>query len=364
MPTKPFIEALVEANCSEDAISALTAGDILRQARKRLGLNVKEVADQLHITMHYVKALESNSYEKLPGAVFARGYVKSYALLLDLDVEKLLSLYDELTHQQETDSEEERGLLRDRKGKDRNKPLVIIFLIIFVVTFLGLWLMSSYFTVGSVSKGPNIIESIDGIDDTQSGLLRVVDQQVKIQAQLTQEVETEEISAITRQPMIISSPLTGVVDASDRLFRLDSGSILDSDVVQRIEGSENNGAEVGAVLENLTAARQVLRSQQAKGSEPTVDNDELRLISIEAGGNDILRISFTGDSWIEVNDSESQQIYRDIRSAGDVLEITGSAPYNILLGNALFTLMSLNGDEIDLSAEIRIDNSARLTVGL
>ena len=96
MPTKPFIEAVVEANGSEDAISALTAGDILRQARKRLGLIEKEVADQLHITMHYVRALESNSYEKLPGAVFARGYVKSYALLLGLDVEELVSLYESL----------------------------------------------------------------------------------------------------------------------------------------------------------------------------------------------------------------------------------------------------------------------------
>ena len=362
MPTKP----VVEANGTEDAVSALTAGDILRQARKRLGLNEKEVADQLHITMHYVRALESNSYEKLPGAVFARGYVKSYALLLDLDVGELLSLYNELTHQQETDSEEERRLLRLRKGKDRNKPLVIISLIVLVAGFLGLWLLNSYFTEDSISDEPNTVESVDGVDNIQSGLPRVTDQQLTTWGQLTQEVEpeAEEISALTLQPMIISSPVTGVVEASDRLFRLDSGSILDSDVVQRIEGSENNGAEVGAVLENLTAARQVLRSQQAEGSEPTVDNDQLRLISIEAGGNDILRISFTGDSWIEVNDSESQQIYRDIRSAGDVLEITGSAPYNILLGNALFTLMSLNGDEIDLSAEIRIDKSARLTVGL
>jgi cytoskeleton protein RodZ len=361
MPTKPLIEAVAEANRSEDAISVLTAGDILRQARKRLGLNEKEVADQLHITMHYVRALESNSYEKLPGAVFARGYVKSYALLLDLNVEELLSLYDELTHQQETDSEEEKRSLKARKKKDRNKPLVIMSLIFFVVGFLGLWLLNSYFTKDSVLDVPN---TIDGVDNIQSGLPRVTDQQATTRGQLTQQVEPEEISALTRQLTIISSPVTGVVDAPDRLFRLDSGSILDSEVAQRIEGSENNGAEVGAVLENLTAARQVLRSQQAEGSEPTVDNDQLRLISIEAGGNDILRISFTGESWVEVNDSESQQIYRDIRSAGDVLEITGSAPYNILLGNALFTLMSLNGDEIDLSAEIRIDKSARLTVGL
>ena len=203
MPTKPFIEAVVEANGSEDAISALTAGDILRQVRKRLGLNRKEVADQLRITMHYVSALESNSYEKLPGAVFARGYVKSYALLLDLDVGELLSLYNELTHQQETDSEEERRLLRARKEKDRNKPLVIISLIVFVVGFLGLWLLSSYFAEDPISDAPNTVESVDGVDNIHPGLPRAVDQQVTTRGQLTQEVEPEEISALTRQPMII-----------------------------------------------------------------------------------------------------------------------------------------------------------------
>ena len=135
MPTDPLIEALAETDAAEDAISVLTAGDILHQARQRLGLNEKEVADKLHITRHYVKALESNSYEKLPGAVFAKGYLKSYALLLGLDVEDLLSRYDEFTHQQKADSKEERRLLRARKKKCRNKPLVIISLLVFIAGF-------------------------------------------------------------------------------------------------------------------------------------------------------------------------------------------------------------------------------------
>jgi len=104
-----------------------------------------------------------------------------------------------------------------------------------------------------------------------------------------------------------------------------------------------------------------LKAEQAAGAEAS---GQPRVITIEAIGSDLLRISFIGESWIEVNDSESRQIYRDIREAGDVLEITGSAPFNILLGDAPFINMSLNGDEIDLSADIRIDNSARLTVGL
>ena len=370
MPTDPLIEALAETDAAEDAISVLTAGDILHQARQRLGMNEKEVADKLHITRHYVKALESNSYEKLPGAVFAKGYLKSYALLLGLDVEDLLSRYDEFTHQQKADSKEERRLLRARKKKGRNKPLVIISLLVFIAGFLGLWLVNSYFTQKSVSDVPNTVEPVD---DVRASLPRLNELQVTTQPQFTLKVEPEKISAPARQPMITPLLVAGAVDVPERFLEVDPGSIVGSQVARRIESgesgengesSESGGAEGETTLEDLTAALQVLTVEQTVGAESTVKTDQPRLISIQAIGNDILRISFTGQSWIEVNDSESQQIYRDIRAAGDVLEITGSAPFNILLGDALFTVMSLNGDEIDLSGDIRIDNSARLTVGL
>ena len=377
MPTDPLIEALAETDAAEDAISVLTAGDILHQARQRLGLNEKEVADKLHITRHYVKALESNSYEKLPGAVFAKGYLKSYALLLGLDVEDLLSRYDEFTHQQKADSKEERRLLRARKKKGRNKPLVIISLLVFIAGFLGLWLVNSYFTQKSVSDVPNTVEPVD---DVRASLPRLNELQVTTQPQFTLEVEPEKNSAPARQPMITPLLVAGAVDVPERFLEVDPGSIVGPQVARRIESGESgengeNGessesgesgesSEGETTLEDLTAALQVLTVEQAVGAESTVKTDQPRLISIQAIGNDILRISFTGQSWIEVNDSESQQIYRDIRAAGDVLEITGSAPFNILLGDAPFTSMSLNGDEIDLSADIRIDNSARLTVGL
>ena len=376
MPTDPLIEALAETDGAEDAISVLTAGDILHQARQRLGLNEKEVADKLHITRHYVKALESNSYEKLPGAVFAKGYLKSYALLLGLDVEDLLSRYDEFTYQQKADSKEERRLLRARKKKGRNKPLVIISLLVFIAGFLGLWLVNSYFTQKSVSDVPNTVEPVD---DVRASLPRLNELQVTTQPQFTLEVEPEKISAPARQPMITPLLVAGAVDVPERFLEVDPGSIVGPQVARRIESGESGengeisesgesgesgGAEGETTLEDLTAALQLLTVEQAVGAESTVKTDQPRLISIQAIGNDILRISFTGQSWIEVNDSESQQIYRDIRAAGDVLEITGSAPFNILLGDALFTVMSLNGDEIDLSGDIRIDNSARLTVGL
>ena len=64
-----------------------------------------------------------------------------------------------------------------------------------------------------------------------------------------------------------------------------------------------------AVAENSQQRNLARRIRLSRADQP-------RVISIEAIGDDVLRISFTGESWIEVNDSESQQIYRDIRVGG------------------------------------------------
>ena len=87
------------------------------------------------------------------------------------------------------------------------------------------------------------------------------------------------------------------------------------------------------------------------------------LIFVAGEGGDTLKLSFRGTSWVEVTDSSDGRKYRDLREAGDMLEITGLAPFMIFLGDASRTRLTFNGDEIDLSQEIRIDNSVQLTVG-
>lgn len=93
-------------------------------------------------------------------------------------------------------------------------------------------------------------------------------------------------------------------------------------------------------------------------------NEELRVISVQAAGSDELQIHFDGDSWVEIDDGNDTTLYRDMRLAGDLLELKGQAPFNVLLGNAVAVTVSFNGREIDISDDIRIDNSARLVLGL
>lgn len=81
-----------EAEAADKAVTATPAqrpGRVLSDARAAKGLAVAEVAAQLRLSSSQVIALEADDYDRLPGPVFVRGFVRNYARLLDLDPEKL-----------------------------------------------------------------------------------------------------------------------------------------------------------------------------------------------------------------------------------------------------------------------------------
>lgn len=60
-------------------------GRALAEARARKSLSVSDVALQLKLSVSQIEALEAEAYDRLPGTVFVRGFVRNYARLVDLD---------------------------------------------------------------------------------------------------------------------------------------------------------------------------------------------------------------------------------------------------------------------------------------
>lgn len=69
-------------------------GNTLRQAREARELTLREVEWATRIKTEYLAALESEEFDSLPGAVYARGFLRSYAAYLGLDAEPLISEYN------------------------------------------------------------------------------------------------------------------------------------------------------------------------------------------------------------------------------------------------------------------------------
>src|SRR5438093_6294860 len=67
-----------------------TAGDFgskLRAARERRGLSLRQIAGATKISVAALEALERNEISRLPGGIFSRAFVRSYANEVGLDPE-------------------------------------------------------------------------------------------------------------------------------------------------------------------------------------------------------------------------------------------------------------------------------------
>ncbi len=69
-----------------------SVGVALRQAREQLGLSVANVANRLKFAPRQIEALEAEDFARLPEMAFVRGFVRSYAKLLQLDPVPLLAV--------------------------------------------------------------------------------------------------------------------------------------------------------------------------------------------------------------------------------------------------------------------------------
>jgi cytoskeleton protein RodZ len=74
-------------------MAALGIGERLRSAREALGLSLEEIEGATHIRRAYLHALENEAFEALPGPVYAKGFLRSYAAYLGLPPRELLELY-------------------------------------------------------------------------------------------------------------------------------------------------------------------------------------------------------------------------------------------------------------------------------
>jgi cytoskeletal protein RodZ len=78
-----------------DATAAPTVGDLLHAAREKKGVDLYRAERDTKIRARHLSALEDGDYAELPGAVYAKGFLRNYALYLGLDPTEVLDRWHE-----------------------------------------------------------------------------------------------------------------------------------------------------------------------------------------------------------------------------------------------------------------------------
>ncbi|BAL82590.1 putative Xre family transcriptional regulator [Selenomonas ruminantium subsp. lactilytica TAM6421] len=82
-------------------------GDMLRSERERQNLTIQDIAKGTSIRALYIEAIENGEYDKLPGKVYAKGFIRNYANFLKMDADAIVHRFMEENHPEDVAAAEE-----------------------------------------------------------------------------------------------------------------------------------------------------------------------------------------------------------------------------------------------------------------
>lgn len=296
-----------------------TLGERLRELRVEKGLSVAEAASQLYLRAEAIEALERNDFNALPTETYVRGYLRNYAQLLEVPAESLLGLY---------------------AAKDKAHP-------------------------PPAPAAPSA--ETETPPEPAAAEPAAAPRPVKV-------IGAPETPAPPVAKLPSDSPLTlvsylVVFSAAMLLFvswRTGSMPGWDNDDTRLLQGLPYEVRVVkhpeGPSYRTLNAKDLPnTRLEPGPGAKaaPFERVDEIRA----GGGPDKIRISLLYDSWIEVFDANNEKLYYNLAGAGQVLALSGVAPFSVLIGFSPGVVVEFNGDVFDHSPHSSGVGIARFTLG-
>ncbi len=162
-------------------------------------MSLEDVSQLTKISLRYIKAIENDSFDILPGGVYTRGFLRSYARLLGLDPKEIMSGFER------QDPVEINDLSEDHTPADFNfssqEPLSVkrpkktayysAFVVIVILAGYLLWAGYSYI-VKSNNSGQEAVKPSNSIErlkeDTQQEKTTPVNQKgLKVVLDVTDE---------------------------------------------------------------------------------------------------------------------------------------------------------------------------------
>jgi len=147
-------------------LNAHGPGQVLRNARYALRKSEKEVAVQFNLSKEHVIALENDDYDKLPGVVFIRGYLRAYARAVNLPGDEIIAQFNATAYASQAKQSQqvisgtlmERGNHRDKRVRWIAYGIIGLFLVL-----VALWWNSQ-----TALEGSNIAKLSTGIQQNDN----------------------------------------------------------------------------------------------------------------------------------------------------------------------------------------------------
>lgn len=288
----------------QDHIDVVTAGQILQDARIASGISVQDVSNNIHLKLSVINNIEQSVIDKDISQTFMRGYIRCYARYLKIAEDDVLRAYDCQNAACEDQAELQSFSRRTKLEANDNRLMLVSYGIVgFMLIVFLIW-----------------------------GL------------------RGDDVDVVVPEPAVTSVAETIV--APDAV-------IVNSAVITAEEPALATPEQ--AVIEPIPAAKvptvkpvQPLVVNDVAVASPVIDNTSTNISTDVVNPKPAivtqsLVLTFAGDCWIQVKDSNGKTLSTGVRKAGQTIELQGLAPLSIKLGAPEQVTMRYAGESVDLS---------------
>ncbi|MFJ4141509.1 helix-turn-helix domain-containing protein [Pseudomonas sp. NPDC089734] len=325
------------------ATTRVNPGETLRQTRESRNWSLPDVALRLNLTVTSLTHLENGNFDKLPGHTFARGYVRAYAKLLELDQAVLVNQFDQCTGTDgKGSSVHALGRIEEPVRLSHNILRIVSLLLLMVLVGAGfLWWQDQTSMRGKDQSGLSLehveVESADGT--TQIHPLDEPEDQAVAESKAPNE---------SVLPLTPSAPSEAPAAAP----------VAPAPAIAAPSVAPTAPAPVPAPVAPAVAATPAPSVAPAAPSAPAAP---VEAAPIPAGAGQI-KVQFTADCWTQVTDGNGRVLMSGLKRKGDSLDVNGKPPLTLRLGYAKGAQVSYNGEPVDV-APFTSGETARLKLG-
>lgn len=124
---------------SEEPPTGESFGTWLRQQREMREIHLNEISDRTKISLRYLRAMEQDNFELLPGLIFVKGFLREYAKYVGLNPDEVVNFYLSTQEPEDTaDAVEEPAV----SSRPRGRGLLLAVLGILLLALLSYFLFS------------------------------------------------------------------------------------------------------------------------------------------------------------------------------------------------------------------------------
>jgi cytoskeleton protein RodZ len=360
--------------------SSLVPNEYLADARKQKGIEERDAADALKISVVRLRSIEAGEYSVFPSETYVRGHLRKYSRFLGVDEEIVVNAYNG-AHPPTFDF-----VNPENNAKEKTSPSVasskrsrkFIFLTLMLV---GLWIAAYSFFAQSPNGFSAIFSSssstLSPLDEADAPLksIEVIESPDadEVFTRLQDEVVTEE-SALSGSESNASLAISELAESLNVDVPDDSSDVsLDSNAEseQGVKAADENLSaltseqqlstlpmsdlliEPNMVVSKVTAAELVksISSADATAADEAVEPDA-----------HVLKFAFVNPCWVKVTDAAGSVIFVGLKASNSTLSLSGEAPFKIIFGNVEGTSLVYNDAPVVLEPQAN-GRPLRLVVG-